>query len=224
MSDEIRLFTGPLSMFGMKVEIALREKGLEFDRVSVPFDFSKGYAPKHPEVVSLNPKHQVPVLVEDDLALFDSTQIFEYLEERTPLPPLWPRDRRARAEARLLELQSDEIYFPHIVKLMGLQKQLGSPVAAEAIRCAEEFTARMDKRLGSKEFFFEAFSYVDIAFYMALLFGERLGAPLSSSHSNISRWRSRVSSRPTVQASLAPMIAFLKANRGSVPEYIKASE
>jgi glutathione S-transferase len=33
----LRLYSGPLSMFGAKVEIALREKGLAFDLVMVPF-------------------------------------------------------------------------------------------------------------------------------------------------------------------------------------------
>ena len=59
----IRLYTGPLSMFGAKAEIALLEKGLAFERIAVPFDKDDRYAPKHPEVLRVNPKGQVPVLV-----------------------------------------------------------------------------------------------------------------------------------------------------------------
>jgi glutathione S-transferase len=121
------LYSGPLSMFGAKAQIAALEKGLEFDLVMVPFDWAQGYTPKHPEVLRINPKRQVPVLVHGDLEIFDSTQIFEYLEDLQPSPPLWPHDPQARARARLLEHQSDEVYFPHVVRLMGLQQNLGSP-------------------------------------------------------------------------------------------------
>jgi len=49
---------------------------------------------------------------------FDSTQIFEYFEHIEPHPPLWPADPAARAQARLLELKSDEVFFPHVIRLM----------------------------------------------------------------------------------------------------------
>jgi glutathione S-transferase len=134
----MKLYTGPLSMFGAKVEIAVREKALEFDRVMVPFDSARGYDPKHPEVRRINPKHQVPVLVDGDLEIFDSTQILEYLEDRYPVPPLWPRDPVARARARLLELRSDEVYFPHIIRLMVLEDTPLDP----AIKTARDAAAR----------------------------------------------------------------------------------
>src|SRR5687767_13018792 len=116
MSQRFTLYSGPLSMFGAKAEIAAREKGLDFELVMVPFDFDKLYTPRHPEVLRVNPKRQVPVLVDGDLALFDSTQIFEYLEDLAPRPALWPQDVRERAKARQLELKSDEVYFPHVVR------------------------------------------------------------------------------------------------------------
>jgi len=73
----MQLYSGPLSLFSRKVEIALHEKALPFKRVMVPFSQATGYAPKHPAVLAANPKGQVPVLVDGDLTLFDSTLIFE---------------------------------------------------------------------------------------------------------------------------------------------------
>ena len=117
-SDRVTLFTAPLSMFGMKVEIALREKGISFERISVPYDAAAGYAPKDPQVVRINPKQQVPVLVNGSVSLFDSTQIFEYLEDAWPAVALWPQAVGDRARCRQLELLADEFYFPHVIKLM----------------------------------------------------------------------------------------------------------
>jgi len=174
----LRLYSGPLSMFGAKAEIAMREKGLEFELVMVPFDMQRLYDPKHPQVVRINPKRQVPVLTHGDLELFDSTQIFEYLEDLRPQPPLWPAAAAERARARQLEHKSDEVYFPHIVRLMGLQ---GTPQDLAAIAArdgAARYYQEMETLLAQREFLAAVYSYADIAFYMAQLFGERMGAPL----------------------------------------------
>ena len=96
----MRLFSAALSMFGAKVQIAAHEKDIDFELVMVPFTQKEGYAPKHPEVLRINPKRQVPVLIDGDLEIFDSTQIFEYLEDIKPNPALWPETPVARAWAR----------------------------------------------------------------------------------------------------------------------------
>jgi glutathione S-transferase len=62
--DTMKLYTGPLSVFGAKAEIALREKGIPFELIMVRFDRATHYEPKHPEVLRINPKGQVPVLVD----------------------------------------------------------------------------------------------------------------------------------------------------------------
>ena len=90
----MKLYSGPLSLFARKVEMALGEKGLAFEREMVPFSQAQGYQPKHPAVLAANPKRQVPVLIDGDLTLFDSTLIFEYLEDAYPEPPLYPGVRR----------------------------------------------------------------------------------------------------------------------------------
>src|SRR3954447_23730737 len=136
---KLRLYSGPLSMFGAKVQIALGEKALPFDIVMVPFDRDHRYEPKHPDVLRVNPKRQVPILIHGAVEIFDSTQIFEYLEDLAPKPALWPEVRDDRARARLLELQSDEVYFPHIIRLMSLQGTPDHPAAIAARAAAELF-------------------------------------------------------------------------------------
>jgi hypothetical protein len=42
---QMRIFSGPLSMFGAKVEIAGREKGIAFELIMVPFDMKRRYEP-----------------------------------------------------------------------------------------------------------------------------------------------------------------------------------
>ena len=220
MSDApLRLLSGPLSMFGAKAEIALREKGLAFELVMVPF--KTAYEPKHPDVVRINPKRQVPVLIHGDLEIFDSTQIFEYLEDLKAEPALWPRQLGARARARQLELKSDEVFFPHIIRLMGLQHDLAGADAVAAKSAAAAFYQQIEGMLADRQYLASDFSFADIAFFMAQLFGERLGAPLDDSMPRLAAWRGRMTERDPVRAVVKPMAEFLAANGRFVPAFMR---
>jgi glutathione S-transferase len=221
----LTLYSGPLSMFGAKAQIAALEKGLDFNLVMVAYDSHHGYAPKHPEILRINPKRQVPVLVHGDVEIFDSTQIFEYLEDLQPEPPLWPRETqaRARARARLLEHKSDEVYFPHIIRLMSLQKNLEDETAVAAIDAATRYYAEMERQLANSDWLAGTYSFADIAFYMAALFGERQGAPVTTATPRLLAWRHRMMQRPAVSTVSGAMAAWLKAAGRPVPAFLLAS-
>jgi glutathione S-transferase len=218
--DRMQLFSGPLSMFGAKAQIAALEKGLDFELIMVPFE--EKYEPKHPEVLRVNPKQQVPILIHGDLEIFDSTQIFEYFEDLQPQPPLWPREPVARARARLLELKSDEVYFPHIIRLMGLQSSARDPAAVAARGAAARFYKDIDGLVADCAFLAGPYSFADIAFYMAQLFGARMGAPITDATPNLLRWRDRMTARPSVQRVVSPMAAFLSSRGRAVPDFLSA--
>jgi glutathione S-transferase len=207
-------------MFGAKAEIAASEKGLDVEVVMVPFGMKTLYEPKHPEVVRVNPKRQVPVLIDGDLELFDSTQIFEYLEEIRPQPPLWPTSVRGRARARLLEMKSDEVFFPHIIRLMGLQRSLDDPVAVAVIGSATAFYVEMEALLADRDYLAGDYSYADIAFYMAQFFADRLGAPMPADLARLLAWRERLTARPAVQKVATAMARFLVSVGGRKPSFI----
>ncbi|MEH2531669.1 glutathione S-transferase [Bradyrhizobium sp. AZCC 1588] len=217
---KMRLFSGPLSMFGAKVQIALHEKNIDFELVMVPFTMKEGYAPKHPEVLRINPKRQVPVLIDGDLEIFDSTQIFEYLEDIKPDPALWPAAPAARAWSRRLEHESDEIYFPHIIKLMQLWKTPQDPAAELAREGAAAYYRTMESVLGDREFLGGAYSFADIAFYMAQLFGARMGADMTSETPRLLQWRQRMTARPAVLKVVGPMADYLRGQGLSVPAFL----
>jgi glutathione S-transferase len=210
----MKLYSGPLSMFGAKAEIAAREKGLDFDLEMVPFEMKTLYEPKHPEVLRINPKRQVPVLIDGDLELFDSTQIFEYLETLKPEPALWPAEPKARARTRLLEHKSDEVYFPHIVRLMS------DPKAPGAHDAAARFYDEMERTLGDREWLGGSYSYADIAFYMAQLFGDRMGAPMGEAHPRLQAWRTRMGERPPIHQVAGAMGRYLLSIGRKLPAFL----
>lgn len=53
------------------------------------------------EITKLNPYGELPILMERDLTLYQSTIINEYIDERFPHPQLMPADPIMRARARL---------------------------------------------------------------------------------------------------------------------------
>jgi glutathione S-transferase len=207
-------------MFGAKAQIAALEKGLEFDLIMVAYDSHLGYSPKHPEVLRVNPKGQVPVLVHHSLEIFDSTQIFEYLEDLQPTPALWPSDILDRARARRLEHQSDEVYFPHIIRLMGLQENLAEPIAVSNIAAATAYYGEMERLLTTNKWLAGTFSFADIAFYMAALFGERQGAPVTAATPKLLEWRDRMTQRPAVQSVVGAMATWLRSASRPVPAFM----
>lgn len=215
------LYSGPLSMFGAKVQIAALEKGLDFELVMVDYESTRGYEPRHPEVLRVNPKRQVPVLVHGTLDLFDSTQIFEYLEDLQPEPALWPREPQARARARLLEHQSDEVYFPHVIRLMGLQDQLQGEAALAAMAAATRYYEAMDGQLAGRAWLAGDYGFADIAFYMAALFGERQGALVTAATPRLLDWRERMGQRPPVRSVAGAMGRWLASVGRPVPAFMQ---
>ena len=91
----IRVWRIPFSTNVERVALALAHKGLAVEWVDAdPSDRSA--------VVAISGQPLVPVLDEGGRVVSDSTAILDYLEERKPEPPLYPRDEARRTEARLL--------------------------------------------------------------------------------------------------------------------------
>lgn len=212
----MKLYSAPLSLFARKVEIALQEKGLAFEREMVPFSQATGYAPKHPSVLAANPKGQVPVLVDGVATLFDSTVIFEYLEEAYPLPPLYPANPEARAHCRLLELTADEIVLAPVRSLMYRSEPLSPDLRRRLQREDEAKRAEsllmdhyraLQEALGMRKHFCDDFSVADIALYLVLLYAQRLHGPGLAGTPRLAIWYERVAGRPAV-ARVAKEIAL----------------
>ena len=88
------------SSWSMRAWVLMRQAGIAFDELPVRFDsFDAGSQFKR-RLQAVSPAGKVPVLVDGDLAIWDSLAIAEYLAEQFPDKRLWPEDRAARARAR----------------------------------------------------------------------------------------------------------------------------
>jgi glutathione S-transferase len=101
MADPVRIIGNYLSPYVRKVLVCLHLKGVayEIDPI-IPFMGDARFS-------KLSPLRRIPVLIDDQVTLFDSSVICQYLEDRYPEPALFPRDIAARARARWLEEFAD---------------------------------------------------------------------------------------------------------------------
>ena len=101
MGREVRIIGSYLSPYVRKVLVCLHLKGVayEIDPI-IPFFGDDRFA-------KLSPIRRIPVLIDEQVALSDSTVICEYLEDCYPEPALYPRGAAERARARWLEEFAD---------------------------------------------------------------------------------------------------------------------
>lgn len=202
----MKLYTGRLSLFARKVEVALLEKGTRLRTRGGAVQPDNGlYSPRHPDVMAANPKGQIPVFVDGDLLLFDSTVIVEYLEDAYPDPPLYPRDPVERARCRLLELYADEIMLVSLRALMHRNtpgERDPERWAANEVK-AKDAVAEMDRqfadlarKLEGRDFFFGTCGAADIAVFMMVFYAQRLGGPALDDHPALGGWYRRLLERP----------------------------
>ena len=90
-----------VSPYVRKVLVCLELKGLDYEVDPITPFFGND------EFRRLSPLCRIPVLIDGDLTLTDSTVIAEYLDEAYPDPRLMPMDPKERARARWLEEFAD---------------------------------------------------------------------------------------------------------------------
>ena len=88
------------SSWSMRPWVLMRQAGIAFEEVMLPFDDFEPASPFKTSVRALSPAGKVPILRDGDLAVWDSLAIAETLAERFPDKHLWPADPAARARAR----------------------------------------------------------------------------------------------------------------------------
>jgi glutathione S-transferase len=88
------------SSWSMRPWVLLKQAGIPFEEVKVRFDSFEAQSTFKQTLLAITPVGKVPVLLDGDLAVWDTLAIAEYLAEQYPEHQLWPADVKARARAR----------------------------------------------------------------------------------------------------------------------------
>ena len=84
----------------MRPWVLLKQAGIAFEEVKLRFDSFDSNSTFKQTVNSVTPVGKVPVLLDGELAIWDTLAIAEYLAEKFPTKTLWPARTAARARAR----------------------------------------------------------------------------------------------------------------------------
>lgn len=90
------------STWSLRPWLAMRTLGIDFQEMPVRFDSFAPQSQFKQTMRALTPTENVPLLVHDGLAVWDTLAIAEYLHEQFPDAGIWPRAMADRARARSL--------------------------------------------------------------------------------------------------------------------------
>lgn len=167
MATHYHVIGNYLSPYVRKVLVCLELKGLHYSIDPIaPFVGNARFG-------ELSPLRRIPVLVDGDRVINDSSVICQYLDDRHPQPPLYPADIGDRAQARWIEEYCDSWLGDVVVWGMFFQQGVKRYVFGEAPDEAVIARARdqqlpvaldyLESSLPAEGFLFGAVSVADIS-------------------------------------------------------------
>ena len=214
-----RLISFKVCPFAQRSSLLLKEKQIDFELAFINPDEPPAW------FVELSPTGKVPVLEVDGTAIFESSVISEYLDERYP-PSIHPSDLLTKATNRAWVEHTSNIYTSIFQIIIAKDKTAFKSAQASI----DEQLDLLDEVMLETPWFNGAdFSMLDIAAAPIAvrldILKEVCGLDLLEEYPKLSAWFERLLARETVQASYPPELKMmltmrLKGNKS----YIYTSE
>ncbi|HWD50680.1 MAG TPA: glutathione S-transferase family protein [Rhizomicrobium sp.] len=218
------VYGGTLSPFVRKVMVVIAEKGIEAQNENI-----NPFAPP-PEFLIISPLKRIPVLRDTDLpepnTLPDSSVICDYLEQKFPNPPLYPKDAFERARALWFEEYADStvamnigpgLFFERVVRKMMQQptnEELCSKTLHEKLPPIFDY---LEKELGDNDYFVgNTFSIADVSIGTMFVNFEHAGEKVEGARwPKLAAYVTRIHARPSFQAMIAKESKFVQRLRAA---------
>lgn len=189
-----------------RVRIFLAEKNIPMEYVQV--DLQKGENIT-PQMRAKNPIGKIPVLeLDDGTCISESVAICRYFEELHPEPALMGSTALEKAQIEMWQRQVEMAFFMQIGMCFqhstGYFKDRMTPVpeyGAVAGKMAASYLKVMDRQLGKSQFIAgDSFSIADITALCSIDFARVVKIKMTDEQTNLQRWYTEVSSRPSAKA------------------------
>lgn len=213
----------PGSPFLRSVEVALREKGVDYRLRSMsPADM------KTPEHHQLHPFGRIPIFELDGFCLYETQAIIRYVDDIFPEPPLTPADPKSRARMNQVIGIIEWYFFPKAAAPIGFNRFIGpvllgitpdEAAIAEGMPVARTCISEFDRLLSDQEFLAgDTFSIADImlAAQLDLFSYSPEGAGLLDG-TRLADWLNRIRARPSMEATQPPAMFKAAVARPQVP-------
>jgi len=189
----------PLSPYAQKIKMMLLEKAIPFD-VEYP-DVDAADARQRMR----NPRAEVPVLIEGELSVFQSSVIAEFIEDNWSTPALRPAAPSERARVRMLQEICDTTYdavnwgVSEITIFKRATDELADAILARARAQVQQLNARLERELAKRAWFNgDRFGFGDIAVYPFVNGAASLGNKPADG-SKLQAWLKTMRARPSAQ-------------------------
>ena len=193
-----RLYDKPECPFCWKIRLALFELGLNVERIDSADPATRA------QWQDLTPRKTVPVLVQDDLVIYESNVILEYLEELTG--QLLPQSLAARVRARQINTYSDAVIGAGLREVIFEKR--GNPQAQWDWERIERGTAQFEAalsyladQLGDNTFFADSYSLPECALTARFGLAEAYGVEIPARFANLQEWFAKMKERESYLAT-----------------------
>jgi glutathione S-transferase len=201
MAASLKLISHKLCPYVQRAVIALKEKGVPFERIDIDL------ANKPDWFLKISPLGKVPVLVvateQGEVALFESNVICEYIEETQAGVKLHPADPLKRAEHRAWMEFGSAI----LGDLWGLETTTDAAIFETKRQAIIAKFSRVEAALGTGPFFAgQAFSLVDAVFAPIFryfdVFDDVSELGIFKDFAKVRAWRAELAKRPSVKTAV----------------------
>ncbi len=199
---KLKLVSAVMCPYVQRAVILLREKNAAHEVTYIDLEAKPDW------FLKISPRGKVPVLLADDVPLFESSAICEFLDETCPPPRLMPEDPVARARDRGLFQFAEDVFAP-------VYRRMNSPDREVYDRARDELDkalTRLDGELGGKSYLSlvaadgSRFGFADVAFTPAFtkiaILEELDSYRIPEGLTNLHAWSTRVLARESVQGSV----------------------
>ncbi len=211
----LKLYSIALSPWARKARIALYEKALTFEKISITRK-PDGTLDKPVEFLAANPRGKVPTLIDDGTAVYESTLVLEYLEVAYPETPLYPKDVKAKARCRqLVDAGDQDLGGPmgvltHEIFNKPNEADRDQAAMAEAKAALAKTYDRLEAELGKGPWFCgDQFTAADIAIAVPISALIYFHAGPGDDHKRLRDWYERATAREALQKDAQEVFAAL---------------
>jgi glutathione S-transferase len=154
------------SSWSLRPFMVMRHFAIPFKEVMIAL----GQETTRADILEYSPSARCPALIDDDVVVWDSLAIIEYVAEKFPDRPIWPRDRVARAVARSMAaemhagFQGLRGHLPMNMRRAVQRRELTPEAAADVARIEAAWAAARDQFGAGGDFLFGSFSAADAMF------------------------------------------------------------
>jgi len=207
-------YHGHGSPFSWRVHLALEHKKIPYNLKVLSF---QDQDMKKPQFLAINPRGQVPTIVDDGYALWESAAIIEYLDERFPQgDKLFPGDAKERARVRRLAREADEYVYKEGVSPITEEyfwKGDAAPDEAKVGQWREKVAKELkylagelrgDYFTGARPSAADFMLYPFVAFCKRVTFRKPQSRLAEAIDPKIAAWAKRIESQPYFDATYPP--------------------